>query len=125
MEKLGFNKIFNDELSLERRSNKSYSSNTLITMVIAGILSGAKNLSQVLKVSNDRLLRKRFNWKIIPNLSTLTRYFSRFSMKSRQELLNKIDQLREKVWQKIDLSSVTLDMDSTVSTDLQICLKFS
>lgn len=83
-------------------------------MLMMGVLSGAKHISNLIILANDLVICKLFNWDKFPDKRTFGRFFALFNQKHCHELHEVETITREKVWSKKWFGRVTLDIDSTV-----------
>ena len=114
LDHLNMHSVFSDELGLDRGTNITYSTYEIVTQTLAGILAGCFHMNQISLIGNDQVLQKTFGWRKSPCASTLGRDFHSLTMRQSQEIIERINQIRNHVWKKIDLTEITMDIDSTV-----------
>lgn len=113
-EKLGLNKILEKFITIERAANADYQIADVITMLMMGVLAGAKHFSHMVILRGDTVLRTLFKWDKFPDDTTFGRIFRLFTPKHCKELAEAESHARKKVWGKKWFGKITLDMDSTV-----------
>jgi hypothetical protein len=113
-DKLGLPKILKQVISIKRGPNADHNIANTVMMLMMGVLSGAKHISDLIILRNDAVIRKLFNWDKFPDQRTFGRLFKLFTHKHCNELHKAENLAREKVWSKKWFGRVTLDIDSTV-----------
>ncbi len=113
-QKLDLPNILKRHLSIARGENAAYDLSPIILMLMMGVLSGVKHLSQMAILREDHVLRRLFGWDSFPHSSTVSRVFKLFRHSHCQELAAAEDEIRRKVWSKKWFGSLTLDLDSSV-----------
>jgi Transposase DDE domain group 1 len=112
--KLGVQEILARRLSISRGENATYDVHLLLTMIMVGVWSGVKHLSQMFILKGDGAIRKVFGWDSFPHNSTFGRVCKLFRHSHCQELSDAEGEVRRKVWSKKWFGSLTLDLDSSV-----------
>jgi len=112
--KLGLKRMLENHLTIKRGDNAKYTIADAVTMLIFGVLSGAKHMSHLAILRADTVIRTLFNWKDFPDNGTFGRLFKLFKHTHCNELSQVEAKARKKVWSKKWFSRITLDMDSTV-----------
>jgi len=114
-EKLGIKKILDRRITIKRGANADYTMGDIITMLMMGVLAGARHMSHLLFLKKDTVINTLFNWNLFPDPSTFGKLFKRFNQKHCQELSDVETETRKKVWTRKWFPRITLDMDSTVN----------
>jgi hypothetical protein len=112
--KLKLPEILDEHLNIERASNAEYQVNTVVMMLIFGVLAGAKHMNHMEILRADEVMRQIFKWEKFPVLTTFGRIFKLFTQKYCKELSDAETGVRKKVWRKKWYGKLTLDMDSSV-----------
>lgn len=114
IDKLNLHQILSDHIRITRGDNAEYQATDVVLMLILGVISGVKHMSQMTLLRSDEVIRSIFGWINFPDDSTLGRIFKLFSHSSCNELSEAEDQCRRKVWKKKWFGRATLDFDSSV-----------
>ncbi len=102
------------ELALpERGSNRSYHAHEIIEGFWLSIWTGASRFIHADWLRYDTVLQEIFGFKKMPSQSTYSRFFGKFSWQRNTEVFTKLNKW---FFKKIDLDTLTLDLDSTIIT---------
>ena len=116
-DKLGGENELEQGISIEKGANATYPISRVLTILVLGIVGGAKHISHLYQLSVDDALRSLWNWVKFPVVSTITRTLELFNHRHCYELTSVHQRLRQKVWKnKYRLQKVTLDLDSSPKT---------
>jgi hypothetical protein len=113
-EKIGLQKMLEQQISIKRAPQATYNVTDAITVLMFGVLAGAKHISHMALLRYDEALCALFSWDNFPDDTTFGRIFKLFSQKHCCELSDVESRARSKVWSKKWFGKITLDMDSTV-----------
>jgi len=95
------------------KSNAGYDPIEIVKSFWLSIFVGASRYIHADWLRADKSLQEIFELKRMPSLSTYSRFFHKFSLKRNNEVFPKMQRLFLK---KIDVDSLTIDLDSTVIT---------
>jgi hypothetical protein len=115
-EQLGGEAWINRELDSLKGANSTYSVGLVVTILLLGFLRGIKHFSHLPLLGSDKALRSLWDWVRFPVETTFTRTLDLFGFKGAVRLTDLLQQLRQRVWNRNWIGSVTLDLDSTVQT---------
>jgi hypothetical protein len=117
LEKIGFQKLVEETLTL-KRITKVMSMYQFIMAIVMGIYVGFSRLNQLRYIARDPLLSGIVKTPHLPPQSTLWRFLNSLHVGIAQQILSIQQQMREAVWAagNIALKSVTIDTDTTVHT---------
>ena len=115
-QQLGGETRINERFSRAKRANASYSVGRICTIILMGLLRGARHISHLALLGHDGALRKLWDWLSFPVATTLTRTLDLFGYSGSVQLADLTQELRQKVWNRKWLGRVTLDLDSSVRT---------
>ena len=113
---LGAEEWIEKELDSLKADNAVYSVSRIITIIILGIIRGAKHISHLNLLWQDSGLTKLWDWIRFPVETTIIRTMNRFGYAQVIQLANLTQHLRQKVWDQKWFGRITLDFDSTVKT---------
>lgn len=94
-------------------SNRGYSPIQIIESFWVSIWVGANRFAHSGWLRYDKVLKEIFGWKEAPSQSTYSRFFSKFSWKTNNEIFVALQQW---FFESIKIESITVDLDSTVMT---------
>jgi len=117
LEKIGFQKLVEETLTV-KRITKVMSMYQFIIAMVMGIYVGFSRLNQLRYIARDPLLAGIVKVTHLPPQSTLWRFLNSLHVGIARQILSIQRQMREAVWAaaNIDLKSVTIDTDTTVHT---------
>ena len=117
LEKLGFQKLVEETLTIHRIPRVMTIYQFLLGMVLA-IYVGFSRLNQLRFVAQDPMLTGILKVKALPPQCTFWRFLTSLPLTVAQQLLKLQRLLRERVWEaaNVQLPSITLDTDTTVHT---------
>jgi hypothetical protein len=117
LEKLGFQKLVEENLTIRRIPRVMTIYQFLLGMVLA-IYVGFSRLNHLRFVAQDPMLTGVLQVKELPPQCTFWRFLTSLPVTVAQQLLKLQRLLRERVWEaaNVQLPSITLDTDTTVHT---------
>ena len=117
LEKLGFQALVEELVSLNRETRAMIPSKFVLAIVL-GLYVGFARLSQLRFIAKDPLLTGILQVAAIPPQSTLWRFLASLHITVSQQVLTLQRKLRERVWAaaNVRLKSITIDTDTTVHT---------
>jgi Transposase DDE domain group 1 len=117
LEKLGFKKLAEETLTIDRIPRAMTIYQFLLGMVLA-IYVGFSRLNHLRFVAQDPMLTGLLQVKGLPPQCTFWRFLTSLPLTVAQQLLKLQRLLRERVWEaaNVQLPSITLDTDTTVHT---------
>jgi hypothetical protein len=117
LEKLGFQKLVEETLTIPRMPRVMTIYQFLLGMVLALYL-GFSRLNQLRFVAQDPLLLGILKVKALPPQCTFWRFLTSLPQTVAQQLMKLQRLLRERVWEtaNVQLPAITLDTDTTVHT---------
>jgi len=117
LEKLGFQKLVEETLTIPRMPRVMTIYQFLLGMVLA-LYVGFARLNQLRFVAQDPLLVGILKVKALPPQCTFWRFLTSLPQTVAQQLLKLQRLLRERVWEtaNVQLPAITLDTDTTVHT---------
>lgn len=115
-DQLGGEEWIDNELGELKAHNEVYPVSRIITLLIMGIIRGAKHISHISLLRHDQGLRKLWDWVRFPVETTIIRTMNLFGQAQVIRLADMTQTLRQKVWNQRWLGRITLDFDSTVRT---------
>jgi Transposase DDE domain group 1 len=117
LEKLGFKKLVEETLTIDRIPRAMTIYQFLLGMVLA-IYVGFSRLNHLRFVAQDPMLTGLLQVKGLPPQCTFWRFLTSLPLTVAQQLLKLQRLLRERVWEaaNVQLPSITLDTDTTVHT---------
>lgn len=117
LEKIGFQKLVEETLTVER-STKVMSMYQFILAIVMGIYVGFSRLNQLRYIARDPLLAGILRVTHLPPQCTLWRFLNSLHVGIARQILSIQRRVREAVWAagNIALKSVTIDTDTTVHT---------
>jgi len=117
LEKLGFRELVEQGLKVTRLTRVMGAYEFILAMVL-GIYIGFSRLNQLRFVARDPLLTGILKITELPPQSTLWRFLGALHGSAARQVLEIQRQLRERAWAAagVQLSTVTLDTDTTVHT---------
>jgi Transposase DDE domain group 1 len=117
LEKLGFQALVEELITLKRVTRAMIPSKFLLAIVM-GIYVGFARLSQLRFIAHDPLLTGILQVTAIPPQSTLWRFLASLHITVSRQLLTLQCKLRERAWAAahVRLKSITIDTDTTVHT---------
>jgi len=115
MDKIGILGLFRD-LSIKLGKNAIYSTNTILSLVILGIVSGLNRIAKIEAFSRDPLIQKILSINATVDEDTIGYRFKKFGMKQTNELMDIVGKMSSKVRKKLGVKSDILDLDSTERT---------
>jgi len=113
IDKLGIEGIIDRTVSVVRGSNADYGVGMIFKVIMLGVMSGCRHLSDVVRLGTDEALMKTQGWDRFPVVSTITRVLERFGFRNCIELGEIQKKVRQKVWDKKRYGRVNLDFDSS------------
>jgi hypothetical protein len=114
MSKIGIFDMF-DKISISLGFNIKYSTSSIFSIMILGIISGMNRISKIESFSRDPLVNKIFGIKKLDE-DTIANRVKRFGMKQTSELLDIIGEISSKVHKTLKTFSDIMDLDSTALT---------
>jgi len=99
-----------------KADNAVYSVSRIITILLMGFIRGAKHISHLNQLGQDKGLTTLWDWVRFPVETTITRTLNLFGFVQVVRLADLMQTLRQKVWDQKWRGRVTLDFDSTVRT---------
>ena len=117
MEKLEFQKLVEEMLTVKRRPRFMSVYQFVMAMVLA-IYVGFSRLNHLRFVANDPMLTGLLKVASLPGQSTFWRFAASLHLTVAQQLLELQQALRQRVWQaaNLQLPAITVDTDTTVHT---------
>jgi len=117
LETLGFQKLVEDTMTVER-TTKVMSAYQFILAIVLGIYVGFSRLNQLRYIARDPLLAGILKVMHLPPQCTLWRFLNSLHVGIARQILSIQRRMREAVWAagNINLKSVTIDTDTTVHT---------
>jgi len=117
LEKIGIQKLIEDNLTVER-TTKVMSLYQFIQAIVIGVYLGFSRLNQLRYIARDPLLAGILKVPQLPPQSTFWRFLNSLHVGIGQQIKNIQRQLREAVWAagNVALQTVTIDTDTTVHT---------
>jgi hypothetical protein len=117
LEKIGFQKLVEDTLTVER-ATKAMSTYQFILAIVLGIYVGFSRLNQLRYIARDALLVGIVKVTHLPPQCTLWRFLNSLHVGIAHQIASVQRRMREAVWAagNIALKSVTIDTDTTVHT---------
>jgi hypothetical protein len=117
LEKIGFPKLVEETLTVERNT-KAMSMYQFIMTIVLGIYVGFARLNQLRYIARDALLVGILKVTQLPPQCTLWRFLDSLHVGIARQIQSIQRQMRERVWAaaNILLKSVTIDTDTTVHT---------
>jgi hypothetical protein len=117
LEKISFQKLVEDTLTVER-TTKAMSTYQFILAIVLGIYVGFSRLNQLRYIARDALLVGIVKVTHLPPQCTLWRFLNSLHVSIARQIQSVQRQVREAVWASanIVLKSVTIDTDTTVHT---------
>jgi hypothetical protein len=117
LEKLGFKKLVEETLSIDRMPRAMTIYQFLLGMVLA-LYVGFSRLNHLRFVAHDPMLTGVLQVGELPSQSTFWRFLASLHLQVGKQLLAIQRVLRQRVWQAahVQLDTVTLDTDTTVHT---------
>jgi len=101
LDKLGFNKIFQNTVKHERGNNAIYHLEDAVFLILTGLIGGAFSISKcTILWSGCAVLQKASGWLRIPDETTLGRLFKEVGARQVSEMETFVHVLRRKVWQR-------------------------
>ena len=103
-----------NELSLPRpQSNRGYDPIDVIESFFVCVWLGGSRFAHTSLIRFDEVLKKTFNWKRVPSVSTYTRFFGKFT---REQTDHTFPELNKWFFKQIPMEKISLDLDSSVVT---------
>lgn len=103
-----------NELSLPRpQSNRGYDPIDVIESFLVCVWLGGSRFAHTALIRFDEVLKKTFNWKKVPSVSTYTRFFGKFT---REQIDHTFPELNKWFLKQIPMKKISLDLDSSVIT---------
>src|SRR3989441_6060444 len=117
LEKIGFQKLVEETLTVER-TTKAMSMYQFIIAIVLGIYVGFARLNQLRYIARDALLVGILKVPHLPPQCTLWRFLASLHVGIARQIQSIQRQMRERVWAaaNVRLKSVTVDTDTTVHT---------
>ena len=117
LEKLGFEELIKESLSVKRSPRCMPVWEFVLAMVLS-IYIGFFRLNQIRFIANDAMLTGLLHVKQLPPQCTFWRFLASFHLGAAQQLLHVQQRMRERVWEaaNVGLTAITLDTDTTVHT---------
>src|SRR3989449_1504281 len=117
LEKIGFQKLVEETLTVER-TTKAMSMYQFIIAIVLGIYVGFARLNQLRYIARDALLVGILKVPHLPPQCTLWRFLASLHVGIARQIQSIQRQIRERVWAaaNVRLKSVTVDTDTTVHT---------
>ncbi len=117
LEKIGFQKLVEGTLTVERKT-KAMSMYQFIMSIVLGIYVGFARLNQLRYIARDALLVGILKVPHLPPQCTLWRFLASLHVGIARQIQSIQRQMRERVWAaaNVRLKSVTVDTDTTVHT---------
>jgi hypothetical protein len=117
LEKLKFQQLIEETLSVKRRPRAMSMYQFILGMVLA-IYVGFSRLNHIRFVANDPMLVRILKVLQLPGQSTFWRFLASLHLVAAEQLLKVQRIMRERVWAAahVRLKSITLDTDTTVHT---------
>jgi len=117
LEKIGFQKLVEETLTVER-TTKAMSMYQFIMAIVLGIYVGFARLNQLRYIARDTLLVGILKVPHLPPQCTLWRFLASLHVGIARQIQSIQRQMRERVWAaaNVRLKSVTVDTDTTVHT---------
>ena len=125
LRRLGFHEILEQELDIDSACNEKYSPKQIMFVAVIGIIGGARSITGILRVWNDRILNRLLGNVLIPHLTTLSRNCRKFKDAGVAQLESVNHKLRQRVWKEAERKGMLtvkedndlwVDVDSTVIT---------
>jgi len=117
LEKLGFQKLIEERLTVKRMPRVMSMYQFVLSMVLA-VYIGFFRLNHIRFVAKDPMLTRLLKVFELPVQSTFWRFLASLHVSVAQQLLQVQRVMRERVWAaaNVRLTSITLDSDTTVHT---------
>jgi hypothetical protein len=117
LEKLGFESLV-EELLTMKRATRAMSGSRFVLAIVLGIYVGFARLSHLRFIARDPLVTGILEVAAIPAQSTLWRFLAALHISVSRQLLKLQQRLRERVWAaaNVRLKTITVDTDTTVHT---------
>jgi hypothetical protein len=117
LEKIGFERLVNETVTIERET-KVMSTYQFIMAIVLGLYVGFARLNQLRFISQDPLLAGILKVAHLPPQCTLWRFLNSLHVGVSRQIQSIQRHMREAVWAagNIALKSVTIDTDTTVHT---------
>lgn len=117
LEKIGFEKLVEETLTVERIT-KAMSMYQFIMAIVLGIYVGFARLNQLRYIARDALFVGILKVPHLPPQCTLWRFLASLHIGIARQIQSIQRQIRERVWAaaNVQLKSVTVDTDTTVHT---------
>jgi len=117
LEKIGFERIVNETVTVER-TTKVMSTYQFILAIVLGLYVGFARLNQLRYIARDPLLAGILKVVQLPPQCTLWRFLNSLHIGVSRQIQSIQRRMREAVWAagNITLKSVTIDTDTTVHT---------
>jgi len=117
LEKLGFQTLMEEEVTVKRLTTAMTGYQFLLAMVL-GLYIGFSRLNQLRFIARDPILTGVLKVVQLPPQSTLWRFLAALHGSMAQQVLGVQSQMRSRVWEaaNVKLTTVTLDTDTTVHT---------
>ncbi len=125
LKRLGFHNILEQELNIDSSCNEKYSPKHIMFIAVIGIIGGGRSITGILRVWNDRILRRLLGNVLIPHLTTLSRICKKFKDAGVVQLETVNHKFRQRVWKEAERKGTLtakedgdlwVDVDSTVIT---------
>jgi hypothetical protein len=117
LEKIGFEKLVNESMTVTR-TTKVMSTYQFVLAIVLGLYVGFARLNQFRYIARDPLLAGILKVTHLPPQCTLWRFLNSLHTGIDRQILSIQRRMREAVWAagNIQLKSVTIDTDTTVHT---------
>lgn len=117
LERLGFEQLVNEELTMKRRTRKMPAYQFVLAMVLACYI-GFSRLNHLRFVEREPMLTGILKVPSLPPQCTFWRFLAALTLPVARQILKVQRIMRERVWAaaNVKLTAVTLDTDTTVHT---------
>jgi Transposase DDE domain group 1 len=117
LEKIGFEKLVNESVTVAR-TTRVMSTYQFILAIVLGLYVGFSRLNQLRYIARDPLLAGILKVAHLPPQCTLWRFLNSLHAGIARQIQSIQQQMREAIWAagNIQLKSVTIDTDTTVHT---------
>src|ERR1039457_3352337 len=117
LEKLGFQNLMEDTVTVKRLTKVMSGYQFLLAMIL-GLYIGFSRLNQLRFIARDPIVTGVVKIVELPPQSTLWRFMASLHGSAAQQILSVQSQMRGRVWEaaNVKLKTATLDTDTTVHT---------
>ena len=125
LQRIGFEKIVNQDIPHKRGDNADYQLTNVVMFTLVGIIGGATSMAKVCGVWSDSVLRKIAGWNKLPVETTIARLFKEVTEKQINQFESVTHKLRGQIWRRANRSGASkvglnpvqwVDIDSTVDS---------